>query len=491
MFRNTLRSRLAFAFVLSIGVFVAWGFLVFWGMMIYSSAFPQNGVYRRLVFGSDGTPVIETATYYQTTLPEYTDLDGHEYVDPSEDWQNNRFQTGSLVSTDGGRNAGMSVQATRFYAFHSTTQPATFWYLRHSGAPDGGAWFEGYSAVTRRLTGYIGVHGPTAARPERAERFAVPLLAMSQLVEWSTQTGYAYDGVVIPSVILQAPPGALSHTVCVPAAENVHLVDLRNGSVRKLLPKDRPIKALQVTKNADRRSKAPQILVWTDESVLVFDEQFAQTDEYRLPADMPSWSLSLLKASDDSTWIVLYRKADRLTRSDPTMLHWSAAGVAEPPREVPLKEVAYNQDAWLAGVSLAVPSPIALTATVFGFAPYAMRQVDQITWSEGVARCFAAGAGPALIVLWLLSLVPAFLAIGHARREAVAQREALIWFAFVLLIGPPAYLGYRFHRRWPRQLPCPAGGHTLPADHFDCPTCHTAWPLPAMKGIEVLEPAKA
>lgn len=492
MFRNTLFARLVVAFTLSVGVFVAWGFLVFWGVMIYESAFPYRGIYQRLVFGSDGTPVIETSTYYQTSPAKYEDLDGREYVDPSEDWQNNRHSSGSLVSTYREWNGQLPVPPTRIYAFHSMTEPATYWYFRHAGTPDGGAWFEGYSSATRRLIGYIGIRGPVATRPEGAERFPVSSQAMTNVVQWSEQSGYAYQGVAIPNVIPQLPPGPLSHTVCVPTADNVYLVDLKNSTVRKLLANDRPILAMQVTRYADRRSKAPEVLVRTDESILVFNEEFAQIAEYRLPPEYPSWYLKLLTADDGSTWVVVHPKQARLIDSRLTVLHWSAAGELLPPRVVELESIRNpQQDAWLAVVSLAVPSPATLTATVFGFAPYSMQQIDHITWSEAVARCFAAGAGPALIILWLLSLGPAILTFRNARSEAVAQREGLIWFVFVLLIGPAAYLGYRFHRRWPRRLPCPAGGHTLPADHFKCPNCHATWPLPARKGIEVLEPAEA
>ncbi len=492
MFRNTLLARLVVAFTLSVGVFVAWGFIVFWGVMIYESAFPYRGTYQRLVFGSDGTPVIETSTYYQTSPPRYENLDGREYVDPSEDWENNRHSSGSLVSTYREWNRQPPVPATRFYAFHSMTEPATYWYFRHAGTPDGGAWFEGYSSGTRRLTGYIGIHGPVATRPEGADRFPVSSQTMTDVVQWSEQSGYAYQGVAIPNVIPQLPPGPLAYTICVATADNVYLVDLKNSTVRKLLAVDRPILAMQVTRHADRRSKAPKILVRTDKSILVFSEEFAQLAEYPLPPEYPSWYLTLLTAADGSAWVAVHPKQTHEIDSKLTVLHWTASGELLPPHAVELKPITNNQqDAWLAVVSLAIPSPATLTATVFGFAPYAMRQVDQTTWSEGVARCFAAGAGPSLIVLWLLSLGPAILAFRHARSEAVSQRERQIWFAFVLLIGPAAYLGYRFHRRWPRQLPCSAGGHTLPADHFDCPTCHAAWPLPAMKGIEVLEPAKA
>ncbi|WLD14786.1 hypothetical protein [Planctellipticum variicoloris] len=492
MFRNTLLSRMGVALVLSIGVSVAWGLIVLWGGMITAAIFPNQGTYQRIVYGSNGTPVIETATYYATQPSEYKDLDGGEYSDSDEDWRNTMYESANLVPIVSRDGVGRIPVGSHISVFHSTTQPATLWYFIHSGTETGGGWFQGYSAETRRFTGYIGVNGPTATRPEGPDRFQVPPGAMNYNPQWSEQNYYRYLGVSIPPRLSQAPSGPLARVACVPVTDNVLIVDLRNGDVRKLLPDPQQVRAMQLTRHADRRSKDAKLLVETDRSVLVFNDRLQQVAEFRLPDDDDSGYLTLLTAGDGSTWAVSYFNVARQLGSKVRVLHWTADGELPTSRVVDLKNAAVgSQDAWFAAVSLAVPSPITLTATVFGFAPYTMWNTQRVPWSEAVARCFAAGAGPALVVVWLLGAAAAFLTWRHSRREDAPLQEVYFWTAFVLLLGPAAYLGYRFHRRWPRQLPCPAGGHTLPADHFDCPTCHTAWPLPAMKGIEVLEPAKA
>lgn len=309
---------------------------------------------------------------------------------------------------------------------------------------------------------------------------------------WSEQSFYAYQGVPIPHSVMHMAGGPLARVACVPVKDNILVVDLRNGSVHKLLPEPQPVRALQVTRYGDRQEKGAQLLLQTDQSILVFSDELQPLAEYRLPADDHRGSLSLLRARDGSTWAVAYSDPVPQVGSDVELLHWTANGQPPTSQRIELKNSsALGQDSWFSAVSLAVPSPITLTATVFGFAPYAMWSTERVSWSAAVARCFAAGAAPALAIVWLLGLGAAFLAYRHARSEAMSPRETIIWSVFVLLLGPAACLGYRFHRRWPRRLPCPAGGHSLPADHFDCPTCHAVWPLPAMKGIEVLEPAEA
>lgn len=492
MFRNTLLSRMSIALMLMIGVSVAWGFVVLWGGMIYSAIFPNQGVYQRIVYGSNGTPVIETAAYYTIQPSVYTDLDGREYSDLDEDWQNTRHQAATLVPVVSRDGVSRIPVGSRMSVFHSTTQPATLWYFIHSGTETGGGWFEGYSTETRRLTGYIGVNGPTTTRPEGSDRIQVPPGAMTYNPQWSEQSYYAYRGVPIPHSLTQAPSGPLARVACVPVTDNVLIVDLRNGDVRPLLAEPRRVRSLQLTRSADRRSTDARLLVETDRSVLVFSDRLQKVAEFRLPDDEDNGYLTLLTARDGSTWAVSYFNVARQLGSKVRVLHWTADGELPTSQVVELKNAAVgSQDAWFAAVSLAVPSPITLTATVFGFAPYALWNTEQVPWSEAVARCFAAGAGPALLIVWLLGAAAAFLTLRHSRREDTPAVEACFWTVFALLLGPAAYFGYRFHRRWPRQLPCPAGGHSLPADHFDCPTCHVAWPLPEKTGVEVLEPAEA
>lgn len=97
MLRNSLLSRITIALVLAIGVSVAWGFIVLWGAMIAEAIFPNRGEFQRIVFSSDGTPVIETATYYGTGPSTYVSLDGKEYDDPDVDWRNTMYQSATLT----------------------------------------------------------------------------------------------------------------------------------------------------------------------------------------------------------------------------------------------------------------------------------------------------------------------------------------------------------------------------------------------------------
>lgn len=58
-------------------------------------------------------------------------------------------------------------------------------------------------------------------------------------------------------------------------------------------------------------------------------------------------------------------------------------------------------------------------------------------------------------------------------------------FIFVLLFGPPGFLGYLFSRHWPARQACPACGASVPRDRPSCFACGSDFPEPAGKGIEV------
>jgi hypothetical protein len=74
----------------------------------------------------------------------------------------------------------------------------------------------------------------------------------------------------------------------------------------------------------------------------------------------------------------------------------------------------------------------------------------------------------------------------YCRHRRYEERGAFAWAVFVLLLGVPGYVGYLLHRNWPTKEVCQHCGKTSPRDRDTCLHCHTAFPVPAMKGIEIL-----
>jgi hypothetical protein len=69
-------------------------------------------------------------------------------------------------------------------------------------------------------------------------------------------------------------------------------------------------------------------------------------------------------------------------------------------------------------------------------------------------------------------------------RYGMSRWERIVWPLFVLLLGLPGWVGYRFGRSWPVLETCPACGAGVPRDREDCTRRETAFPPPALKGTE-------
>ena len=88
------------------------------------------------------------------------------------------------------------------------------------------------------------------------------------------------------------------------------------------------------------------------------------------------------------------------------------------------------------------------------------------------------------LALLLLSSIPlAYLCFRRQRRHGLGA--AWGWALFVLLLGIPGYLGYRFHRVWPTLDRCHHCQVLTPARGDRCPHCSEAFPQPEHTGVEI------
>jgi len=72
------------------------------------------------------------------------------------------------------------------------------------------------------------------------------------------------------------------------------------------------------------------------------------------------------------------------------------------------------------------------------------------------------------------------------RNRRYSNRPAIAWAIFVLITGVPGFIGYLLHCRWPVLVRCTHCGQKTPRDRDACLKCNTAFPPPALKGIEVI-----
>jgi hypothetical protein len=60
-----------------------------------------------------------------------------------------------------------------------------------------------------------------------------------------------------------------------------------------------------------------------------------------------------------------------------------------------------------------------------------------------------------------------------------------LWLLFVLVLGLPGWIGYRFGRSWPVLEACPGCGTSARRDREACVHCEADFPRPALRGTEV------
>jgi hypothetical protein len=95
------------------------------------------------------------------------------------------------------------------------------------------------------------------------------------------------------------------------------------------------------------------------------------------------------------------------------------------------------------------------------------------------------GLWPALMIAQLLAVGLAALCYRRQVRYQASQSERLVWSLFVLALGLPGWVAYRFGRSWPVLQTCPACGAGVPQDREDCARCENDFPGAELKGTEV------
>jgi hypothetical protein len=136
--------------------------------------------------------------------------------------------------------------------------------------------------------------------------------------------------------------------------------------------------------------------------------------------------------------------------------------------------------AWLMVIYLM--SPLSSAIYFFGMVP--LMEIDnfrsRLEWLD-LSR-LANFQLPMLAACCVSALVAIYF---YRRHKLKAGRGALAWAIFIFIWGLPGIVGYLMHRNWPTTEICQKCGKPSPRDRNACLHCTTAFPAPAMKGIEI------
>ena len=94
-------------------------------------------------------------------------------------------------------------------------------------------------------------------------------------------------------------------------------------------------------------------------------------------------------------------------------------------------------------------------------------------------------SGQLFAIAQVLAVILAVLCYRRQARYGVSRTERIVWPLFVLVLGLPGWIGYRFGRSWPVLESCPECGTAVPRDREGCLRCTNDFPRPALKETEV------
>ena len=135
---------------------------------------------------------------------------------------------------------------------------------------------------------------------------------------------------------------------------------------------------------------------------------------------------------------------------------------------------------------MVLPVPLLDTIGAFWLYPWELRSMGVAeNWPQAIGFSLAS-LWPMLVIVALLSTMLSALCYRRQMRYGASPEERIAWPVFVWLGGWPAWLAYRYGRRWPVLERCPACGSNVPRDRELCARCEQEFPRPALRGTEIL-----
>jgi hypothetical protein len=472
MKNNNVRLVLL-ALVLAGGFAAVWGVAVLWATDVFQSI--QGADMGDLLSFHDGKPVIVRGSRRRGGS-RYYDLDGRRIpeseVGPlammTSSWPA-RFR--EPTDAEGGRHARVTCYADGL-------SPRTYWYFVTDGLPGGAGWFEGFDRESKRRVGYLGVGGFRETPPDGDDCFRAAPGDFPQPLGWEHQRQNEDSHRA-------APPhrdSLASWEVAVCCAGKVYRVDLRAREVRLVVqdPQLRMV-SLLIDDPFDPRGSPFRLAIRLDEAIVVLDREGRALGRYAIAPALRDKGFILSQSR--SRAVVMWRHdpakslGQRLWR-----ICWSPLDGPYRESELMLRDADF---ALLPLQGLMLPSPLLVCGSVaFGRTRTLLQYEHATTFSEAFARALA-DYWPALLVAQVIATVLSLLCYLRQRRYAAGRGECIGWALFVIVLGLPGWVGYRFCRSWPPLERCPGCDGVVPRDRDACARCEAAFPAPALRGTEV------
>jgi hypothetical protein len=443
-----------------------------------------------LAFLGDGTPLIQRYDE-DGTQQEYRDLQGRLVVPPSAE---GRLMPALLPKS------WWPISPMATSRLSDGQPPPAYWYLLEDQAGgDGAGYFVGFESRGNYRIGYIGLSGFREDVPPRSEM--IPAIRRSSkgvgldsdlgLYFLTPQNGAYYQNggiyqyVYSPGIDFH-PPAAWE--VYVPGSDGkLYFADLRSRTVRVIYDGPPLNQAAIVGRNQDSR-QVPifQIVIRTADQVMVLDLKGKIESKFPIPTSLRNEEFAVVATTKGEAVMQWASPADSLNPTTSIRLfHVQNDGqFQETQLSLHNNSAASQQRAQVYG-GLEIPSPAIFAGAVgFGRVFELLQQRLVPTLGEAVRRT-AREYGPTFLLALAISVVLASLCYFRLARYKASRLERIVWPLFVLVLGLPGWIGYRFGRTWPVLEACPACTIRSPRDRYDCVACGEEFRAPAELGTEV------
>jgi hypothetical protein len=486
----SLLRQILWAATLATGFGTLWSVLMLWLGTSMQWAWQADGRLRQesLVVRADGVPLIQSIAMDNASPITYRGLSGRSQVAPV---RNEQFPVVYMPGEHGAPGFFSSYPQwdQRLEVFVDAEEPTVIWYFVHDGRPEGAGYFVGYTRMSNRRVGYIGLNGFRPDPVPYDECIPVRAALIMDSVNWSSVPTWLHSGHgQVPRVDQSDLPPRL---VYVPSGNRLRKVDLGARSVTTVFESPESIESPGIPTLSSWLSFHPMkeqpILVRTANYVYVLDHRHNVTKVFAIPTEIDrqssvSWcelGNGQAIAEFDAPWSP--EEADKFRRR--MVFRIAADGAIQDQFEVALStgSPVTNKKTRALWTAIALPAPAILFVVDLLF----VTEVDRIQSYPAVVIAMLRGAGPSLLIVIVLSLMLGIVAWRRSRSFGLSKRARVAWVVTVLLLGFPAFIGFLIYRRWPIRQPCPSCRAQTPRDRPACAECGTRFPNPSLKGIEI------
>ncbi len=489
--RKGLLQALLLAAFLAAGFQGAWGFVAAWAFQLSQSS-TESFSPDSLAFLADGT-VLHVHADGPYEQRQYRDLQGNAVEVPDSDNLNAKqlpmsFLPLTLVNQSPLAPSGWEQ---RIRSFTDGTMPPVHWHLVTDGGLYPRAYFVGYDCKTSLRVGYLGTAGFRAdpVPPDEMFELAGPI---SGGLGSAISLAYEVSEFPLPEPSLIQAPAA--DVYLIGHGGNFYHVDLRNRRVRVALHVPGLCSAGRIDGMPDANSEAPppdgispnirrrRLAVRSADSVLVLNLQGKELKHFSIPAELRDKSFSFGE-TDVGEALMLSSASKSATLIEHDIFWVPAHGDVRHAKKTLTRSARELGPQYFAWTMFSDPVSLAV-AIAMGYAE-ARLSAGLVTSYPDALLLAIKDCALSILVAQLLSVIFAFLCYRRQVRYGARGSERIIWPLFVLALGLPGWIGYRFGRTWPVLAACETCGATAPRTAETCNRCTTEFASSPRLGTEL------